>query len=104
MTFRSVIRFQVKPGKEAAFEAAFDQCGMLRRPKKIAGFIDAELVRSIGEPIEYFVLGAWQSEQSYADWQAVARPEADPAAIAALDDTLVERKPGRLYASVLRSD
>ena len=104
MSFRSLIRFNVKPGKEAEFEAAFDKAGMLRRPKRIAGFIDAELVRSIGDPVEYFVVGRWESEQAYADWQTVSQAEAPPDALATLSDVLTDRMPGRLFAPVARSD
>jgi heme-degrading monooxygenase HmoA len=103
MNYRSIIRFRVKPGQEARFEAAFRQAGMLTRPKAIAGFVRADLVRSVGEPVEYYVLGEWQSQQSYADWQAVSGPGADPEALAAMRETLVDHAPGRLFEGVVGS-
>lgn len=103
MSYRSLIRFQVKPGMEAAFEAAFVKVGMLARPSRIDGFVDAELVRSVGEPVEYFVIGAWLTEQAYADWQAVSRDTADPEALAIMYAALVDPIPGRLFSTVARS-
>lgn len=103
MSFRSIIRFQVKPGMGAAFEAAFAQCRMLDRPSAIEGFVMAELVRCVSEPFEYHVIGEWATEQAYADWQAISHEEADPAAVEALNGTLAHWAPGRLFAPVARS-
>jgi heme-degrading monooxygenase HmoA len=103
MSFRSIIRFQVKPGMADAFEAAFAACRMLDRPSAIDGFIMAELVRSVTEPLEYHVLGEWETEQAYADWQAISHEGADPAAVEALNATLLHWAPGRLYQPVSRS-
>ncbi len=100
MSFRSVIRFQVKPGMEAAFEENFLNAGMLERPSAIAGFVSAELVRGAGE---YYVIGEWRTEQAYADWQAVSHTAADPAVIAAMRATLIDPAPGRLFTPVARS-
>ena len=104
MSFRSIIRFQVKLGMSAAFEAAFAQCQMLDRPRAIDGFVMAELVRCVSDPLEYHVIGEWKSEQAYADWQAVSHEQADPAAVEALNATLAHWAPGRLFAPVARSD
>jgi len=103
MTFRSVIRFRVKPGAERAFEAAFQRAGMLTRPAAIDGFIEAELVRSLEDPTDYFVIGRWRTEQAYADWQAVSRDTEDADALAAFLDAQVDPSPGKLYRSVARS-
>lgn len=103
MAYRSIIRFRVKPGMDKAFEAAFAQCGMLARPSAIDGFVMAELVRSVSEPVEYFVLGEWTTQQAYADWQAISHIGADPVAVAALNETLIEFTPGRLFQPVSRS-
>jgi len=56
-TLRSVAWFKVKTGQHANCEAAFSACGMLERPKQIEGFLGAELLRSLTNPDEYFVLG-----------------------------------------------
>lgn len=101
MSFTSIIRFQVRPGQEAAFEAAFIKAGMLTRPTAIAGFVKAELVRSLGEPVEYYVVGEWRTEQAYKDWQAVSGPEADPEALATMRATLIGHAPGRLFQTVV---
>jgi heme-degrading monooxygenase HmoA len=101
MSYTSVIRFRVKPGFEATFEDAFAKAGMLTRPKAIAGFVRAELVRSVGEPVEYYVIGEWQTQQSYTEWQAVSGPGADPAVLAAMRETLVDHAPRRLFEVVV---
>lgn len=100
MTFRSVMRFQVKPGREAAFEAALRRAGMLTRPAAVAGFIDAELSLSLSDPSEYLVLARWSSEASYRTWQEMALAEVDADALDDLLDTLVEPAPGRLFRVV----
>jgi heme-degrading monooxygenase HmoA len=104
MRFRSMIQFHVKPGMEAQFEAAFLKAGMLVRPKQVEGFISAELVRSIGEAGEYLVIGEWQSEQAYTDWQAAVSDAIDPQAVTDLYATVTDPVPGRLFASVAQSD
>jgi heme-degrading monooxygenase HmoA len=103
MTFRSLIRFEVKPGAESEFESAFDQAGMLVRPKQIEGFIDAELFRSVGEPVEYIVIGSWETEQAYAQWQAVSRDEADSKALSVLSKVVIDPQPGKLFSPVSSS-
>ena len=103
MSFRSVIRFQVKPGMEAKFEENFLAAGMLERPAAISGFVYAELVRGLTSPNEYFVIGEWRTEQDYAGWQAVSHAGADPDVIAAMRETLVDPAPGKLFQPVARS-
>ena len=103
MSYTSIIRFQVRPGMEAAFEAAFAKAGMLKRPARIDGFVKADLVRSVGEPVEYYVVGEWRSERAYADWQAVSGPEADQEALAEMRACLAGHAPGRLFETVIRS-
>lgn len=104
MSYRSLIQFRVKQGKAETFEAAFAKAGMLERPKVVKGFVFAELTRSLSDPNDYAVVGEWESEQAYADWQAISREEADPETLSILDDCLVEYRPGRLFKPVLRSD
>ena len=103
MSYTSIIRFQVTPAMEAEFEAAFAKAGMLKRPAAIPGFIKADLVRSLGEPVEYYVVGEWETQQAYADWQAVSGPEADQEALAAMRACLTGHAPGRLFEAVIRS-
>lgn len=103
MNYTSIIRFLVKPGMEATFEAAFAKAGMLQRPSAIKGFVKAELVRSLDDPPAYFVVGEWETEQAYADWQAVSGPGADQEALAAMRGALTDPMPGRLFRTVLQS-
>ena len=65
--------------------------------------IQADLVRSVGEPVEYYVVGEWRSERAYADWQAVSGPEADQEALAEMRACLAGHAPGRLFETVIRS-
>ena len=97
---RSVIRFQVKPGREAEFEAAFAETGMLSRPRRIEGFLGAELVKDLGGAGEYLVIGLWSGAESYRAWQAASTAQAPREAMGRLLDTLVDPRPGRLYGLV----
>jgi heme-degrading monooxygenase HmoA len=60
-------------------------------------------VRSLGEPVEYYVIGEWQTEQSYAAWQAISGPGADPEVLAAMRGTPVDHAPGRLFEVLVGS-
>lgn len=97
MRFRSLIRFRVKAGRGPDFEAAFERAGMLTRPRAIPGFGRAELIRSLDDPCDYAVVGEWQSEEAYRQWQSVSAAEANRDALAALGDTLEASQPGRLF-------
>lgn len=97
---RSVIRFQVKPGRAADFEAAFAETGMLSRPRGIDGFRGAELVKDLAGDGEYLVIGVWTDAESYRAWQAVSAAQAPREAMGRLLDTLVDPRPGRLYGLV----
>jgi len=101
-TVRSILRFQVQPGREADFETAFAAAGMLTRPRAIDGFVDAELGRSLVMPNEYLVVARWASADAYRAWQQVSLAEAPPAALAALLATLVDPRPGETF-EVLRT-
>lgn len=98
--FTSLIRFRPKPGRERDFEAAFEATGMSTRPRAIEGFLGARLVRSTEEPVEYLVIGEWRTPADYAAWQERSGRDADPDAFRRLLDTLVDPKPGRLFAPV----
>ncbi|WP_374579620.1 antibiotic biosynthesis monooxygenase [Phenylobacterium sp.] len=99
---RSVIRFRVKPGREADFEAAFGQTGMLTRPRAIDGFLGAELVAAESGG-EYLVIGAWRDAEAYRAWQAVSAADAPREAMRALLDTLADPRPGAVYRIVSTS-
>jgi len=100
MPFTSLIQFKVKPGEQTAFEAAFVKTGMLTRPKSVAGFLGAELIQSNTSTLEYCVVGKWETEQSYTDWQAIATATTDVDALSDLIGTLVDPAPGQLFRTV----
>jgi heme-degrading monooxygenase HmoA len=103
VSVRSVIRFTVKLGREAEFEAAFGACGMLTRPRAIAGYLEAELVRGLENPAEYLVIGRWADQAAYAAWQARSLEGVTAEQRQALLDTLVDPRPGAAYAVVAAS-
>lgn len=94
---RSVIRFKVKPGRQADFEAAFADCGMLSRPRAVAGFIEAQLLRGLDGSPEYLVIGSWASVEAYRTWQGVSAVDAPKEPLARLVDTLQDPAPGSLF-------
>lgn len=104
MSLRSVIRFQVKPGREADFEAAFAETGMLTRPRELPGFRGAELVRSLADAGEYLVIGVWDDAETYREWQARSAADAPKEALRRLVDTLLDPRPGALYRLVQPGD
>lgn len=97
---RSVISFQVKPGREADFEAAFALSGMLTRPLEFAGFQGADLVRAVDGSGEYLVIGSWASAEAYRDWQRRSTQGAPEGSFQRLLETLDDPRPGRLFAVV----
>lgn len=101
--FHSLIRFQVKPGREADFEAAFQDSGMLTRPRAVPGYLGADLVRAAEGPCEYLVLGRWTSAEAYAAWQAISMADAPREALRRLVETLVDPMPGRGFVTVQTS-
>ena len=69
---RAVIRFEVIPGAELAFETAFRDAGMFERPRVIEGFVSMELIKSVEDPTEYLVISTWKQQKDYRAWQAVS--------------------------------
>ena len=101
---RSVIEFRVIPGKEAAFERAFADAGMLTRPAAIAGYRGAELIQSLEDPTHYMVFGTWSTIEAYRQWQAVSIEQAPGEAINRLSATLRDTRPGRMFVVAQASD
>jgi len=95
--YRSLIEFTVKPGAEEVFLKAFRASGMLTRPRDVAGFVDAEIVR---DGSVFVVIGRWETAEAYAFWQSVAQKEAPSDALRALSKTIETTRPGRLYELV----
>jgi len=95
--FRSLVRFDVKPGKEAEFESAFKACGMLERPRLVQGMIAVQLVQSETITTEYLVMGEWDSRESYASWQSQSFKGLDKDLIKRFLASLNNPQPGQLY-------
>lgn len=96
----SLVWFKVKPGMNEEFELAFIDAGMLERPKLVPGFRFVHLHRSLMNDDEYFVLGEWDTEESYAEWQRRAQDGAPLDALRRLGATLVEHRPNTLMRRV----
>ncbi len=97
---RAVISFQVKPGCEEAFEAAFNDAGMFTRPAQLDGFVSMELMRSDDDPTGYLVVSNWKSHEVYKKWQSISSREAPREALVRLGETLIDPQPGKTYAIV----
>ena len=97
---RAVIRFQIQPGAEDAFEAAFKDAGMFERPQLIEGFVSMELIKSVEDSTEYLVISTWEQQKAYEAWQAISSVEAPREALKRLGDTLISPKPGKCYLVV----
>jgi heme-degrading monooxygenase HmoA len=77
----------VKPGSEAAFEAAFAEARKL--PERIAGFRGLELRRRVEHPSRYALLAWWDSVENhtrdfresahFAQWRTLLGPYFDGA-------------------------
>jgi len=64
---RSVIRLQVVPGQERAFEDQFRQRGVLKRAREVARMRTGELLRPLAGG-SYVVVATWDSAEDYAVW------------------------------------
>lgn len=100
----SLITFRVREGQGEAFIAAFGACGMLSRPRAVAGFAGAELLRQCGDGRNFAVIARWDSAQAYADWRRVARSGAPPEALRALAACIESSTEGLAWAAVAPDD
>jgi len=99
----SIIRLEIKPGLNEAFEKAFIGSGMLSRPKAIDPGFEGNLLRSVSEPAVYYVVATWSAPEHYDEWQRRSREGADPAALAIVDELLVDPVPGKLFELIASS-
>jgi heme-degrading monooxygenase HmoA len=73
MATRVMVFAKIKPGEEAAFEAAFAE--VTRKVKGTPGHIGDELLRddteagSDGEPSSYILLSEWESKEAFLAWE-----------------------------------
>jgi heme-degrading monooxygenase HmoA len=75
-------RFVVRPGSEAAFEAAYGPDGQWTRLfREGEGYLGTELLRDQSEPRGYVTIDRWVSREAWAafraaraaDWEALDR-------------------------------
>lgn len=93
----SIIRLEIQPGANKAFEKAFVESGMLSRPKAIDTAFEGKLLRCASEPSVYYVVATWSAPERYDEWQQRSREGADPAVLAIIDDLLIDPIPGRFF-------
>ena len=67
MAIRVMVFAKIKPGEEAAFEAAYAE--VTRKVKGTAGHVKDELLRSDSEPGSYILLSEWQSKEAFLAWE-----------------------------------
>jgi heme-degrading monooxygenase HmoA len=73
MPTRVMVFAKIKPGEEAAFEAAFAE--VTRKVKGTPGHIKDELLRddtepgSNDEPSSYILLSEWESKEAFLAWE-----------------------------------
>lgn len=100
--FTSIAWFKVKEGRNADFVSAFHDAGMLSRSSKLEGCLDTCLYQSTDGTNQYFVIGHWDSEETYALWQQMAVPGAPKEALARMTDALESNRLGVLMLPVSR--
>jgi heme-degrading monooxygenase HmoA len=68
MTYVYIWRYVVRPGSEAAFEAAYGPDGdWVRLFKEADGYLDTQLLRDQADPRTYLTIDRWTSR---AAWEA----------------------------------
>jgi heme-degrading monooxygenase HmoA len=67
MAIRVMVFAKIKPGEEAAFEAAYAE--VTRKVKGTPGHVKDELLRADGEPGSYILLSEWESKEAFLAWE-----------------------------------
>ena len=67
MAVRVMVFAKIKPGEEAAFEAAYNQ--VTRKVKGTPGHVRDELLRDTGAPGSYVLLSEWESKEAFLAWE-----------------------------------
>ena len=94
--YTSIAWFKAKEGRNADFVAAFHDAGMVTRSTALEGCRDITLFESVDGTNQYFVIGHWESKESYALWQEKAVAEAPPEALARMTDAIEKNRLGVL--------
>lgn len=100
-TYTSIAWFKAKEGRNADFVRAFHDAGMVTRSTALEGCRDITLFESADGTNQYFVIGHWDSEESYARWQELAVPGAPPEALARMTDAIERNRLGVLMTEVI---
>ena len=67
MTARIMVFARIKPGEQAAFEAAFAE--VTRKVKGTPGHIRDELLHETSDPEAYILLSEWESKDAFLAWE-----------------------------------
>lgn len=95
MAVRSIIFFDVKPGKETQFAEGFTG---LKGAAGFPGFLGGEFARGVRNPNIFTVVALWENAEAYANWQArSANAEPDDALNAFMDECVASFEPGKPY-------
>ena len=70
MPIQSLIEFEITPGSEKAFEAAYLQHGFLERARGRRGFLGGEFLRKLDGASTFWAIALWETEDDYKAWQA----------------------------------
>lgn len=99
-SYTSIAWFKVKEGRNIDFVSGFHDAGMLTRSASLEGCLDTQLYQSTDGTNQYFVIGHWDSQESYALWQEMAVPGAPPEALQRMTDALEKNRLGVLMLPV----
>jgi heme-degrading monooxygenase HmoA len=95
MAVRSIIFFDVKPGKEEQFAAGFTG---LKEAVGFPGFLGGEFARGVRNPNIFTVVALWEDAQAYANWQArSAASDPNDNFLQFMDDCVASFEPGKPY-------
>ena len=67
MPTRVMVFANIRPGEEAAFEAAYAE--VTRKVKGTPGHVQDELLRDTSEPGAYILLSEWESKEAFLSWE-----------------------------------
>lgn len=101
-SFTSFAWFQAKEGRNQEFIEAFHDAGMVTRSTALDGCRDITVFESVDGTNQYFVIGHWDSKESYALWQTKAVAEAPPGSIERMTNEVERNRLGVLMMEIGR--
>jgi heme-degrading monooxygenase HmoA len=91
MSYVYIWRFVVRPGSEAAFEAAYGPDGeWVRLFSEADGYLDSQLLKDQADPRTYLTIDRWTSRAAWEAFRAARAAEWD--AIDRRGEDLTERE------------